>query len=429
MITVKILIFSLLLLLVSFAEGKAFVKLSGKVIAFPKRITFSLFSGFIVTMLSGMIIGFVSGFAGIGVNISLIIWLVLLLLLVVLSLFVKADKNNEGATERKNTKLGTISHLIFLALLIVQAFAVTYYRYEQIETGRKIYIATRVYESGLCQKSLEIMNVWGMISRLLQLHPLVLMYSVMPTVMLLLFYMGYYEVLMSLSDGDSKLSITALVILELVQIWGYQSQLLLPITLLFSWFSTETFLIHSLIPFLGIVIFYYRKEHPKVINRDEDYDAGDEDEEIQEEWDMKKHKIINARNLAIGLGVLTVILFAFVFILNNKINTLHASTVNMQEDLNKRCAVYEFVGKSTSVEGYLIKGSDGSLTMIGGGSAENAEDLYDFIEKHGGKVSDWYLYGMDEENAGAYVYCKVNKGLSVTNAYVLDRAQIPEITQ
>ena len=140
---------------------------------------------------------------------------------------------------------------------------------------------------------------------------------------------------------------------------------------------------------------------------------------------MKKHKIINARNLAIALGLLAVAMLALVFVLNNKINTLHDSTVNLQQALNDRCAVYEFSTAPGKAEGYLIQGSDGSLTMIGGGAEENAQALYDFLEEHGTNLTAWYLYGTDLEDAGACAICVNHMGVSVGETFILDRYKIP----
>lgn len=139
---------------------------------------------------------------------------------------------------------------------------------------------------------------------------------------------------------------------------------------------------------------------------------------------MKKHKIINARNLAIALGVVVVMLVSMVFVLNNKINSLHDATANLQRDLDNRCSIYEFTAADGVSYGYLIKGKDGKLTMIGGGDAQRADDLYDFLKEYGTEITNWYLYDGNENNVGAYLKCTNEKGITSENVYILNRVEI-----
>ena len=54
-----------------------------------------------------------------------------------------------------------------------------------------------------------------------------------------------------------------------------------------------------------------------------------------EEEDMKNHKIINSRNIAIALLVVVIMLFGSVFVMNRKINNLYMTTVNLQEQVEE----------------------------------------------------------------------------------------------
>ena len=142
---------------------------------------------------------------------------------------------------------------------------------------------------------------------------------------------------------------------------------------------------------------------------------------------MKKHKIINARNLAIAIALLTVALLALVFVLNSKINSLHDVTAALQEDMDKRCGLYEFAPADGQTQGYLLKESDGTLTFIGGGPKENAEALKVFLAAYGDSITNWYVYGEDEENSGAMREVISSGAVDAQNIYVLDRKEIDDI--
>jgi len=135
---------------------------------------------------------------------------------------------------------------------------------------------------------------------------------------------------------------------------------------------------------------------------------------------MKKHKIINARNLGIALLLFAVLAGGAIYILNNKINSLHEATQNLQLSIDEKCSLYEFKPEnSESAAGYLIRQSDGKLVMVGGGSAGNGAALYEFLTKYGAQLDQWYLYGDTEAEQGAYEYCVGEKGLEVGKTYYL----------
>ena len=427
MIIIKIIFFTILIGVLCYLSGSQFIKSTYLLVGLPYRMSMKLFCGFILFILSGVIASCIGAVADLGfkpgIVILCIVWIIVVLLLGVMGRGQKLCYDGKS----HNSKMILAFQLVLLAITAIQLVGVCLYSYNQIEATRSIYIATSIYDGNPMYKGLSIMNMWGIASSLMNVHPLVFIYTVLPISMISFYYIGYYEVLMSMWDDDKEKSLISLIVVMLLQIWGYQSEKLLPVTMLFSWFSGWCFIIHGLLPFVLMMWLYYRKKHPKAIkNTDEVIDSMEEYEDYQEEWDMKKHKIINARNLAIALGVLAVLLVAFVFILNNKINTLYESTVSLQEDLNNRCAIYEFSPNGSTVEGYLIKGTDGSLTMIGGGKSEYGESLYDFINQYGDGLDNWYLYGIDEDNIGGYSYCALNSGMSVDNVYVLNRTDIGE---
>ena len=120
-------------------------------------------------------------------------------------------------------------------------------------------------------------------------------------------------------------------------------------------------------------------------------------------------------------------LIALVFVLNSKINSLHDVTAKLQEDMDKRCGLYEFKTDEGKTEGYLLEGSDGTLTFIGGGPEENAEALKAFFIMYGDSITNWYVYGDDDENAGAMRSLISSGAVNAQNIYVLDRKEIDTV--
>lgn len=141
---------------------------------------------------------------------------------------------------------------------------------------------------------------------------------------------------------------------------------------------------------------------------------------------MKKHPIINARNLAIALGVIAAALVVLVYMLNNKINRLYDATVNLETDLNSRCSIYEFCPQEgADPTGFLIKDSQGRLTMIGGGGIDDTDEIYDFIIQYGNVIDTWYVYGSEDADRGAYDGCVIYKDLEIKNVYAIEREEAP----
>lgn len=330
-----------------------------------------------------------------------------------------------------NKILDIILPLVAFALLVVQVIAVIMYASPVSGNLRYIKSATLFYESGSLAGNDGLMIIWGIVAKILHVHPMIIVFTCLPVIMIPFYYVIYYLLLSKLTDGRRSSVFIGLIAIELINIWGYQSQMFVPATMLLSYGTQVCFIVHGVLPMLLYVLLSHNLCYVKETDegRDTNNEACDEidGDDYQEEWDMKKHKIINARNLAIAMGVLTLMLIAFVFILNNKINTLHAATANLQRDLSERTSIYEFVAPSGTVEGYLIKGSDGSLTMIGGGSAENAQALAEFIGSYGNDLTNWYLYETDEDDMGAYASCILEKGVTTQNVYVLNRTQIEGI--
>ncbi len=181
-------------------------------------------------------------------------------------------------------------------------------------------------------------------------------------------------------------------------------------------------MIHGLLNMAAVILIRYFENRPK-IREETGMEYGDD---YSEEWDMQKHRIINARNLAIALGVLALALICIVFVLNSKINRLYDATVNLQTDMNSRSSIYEFTGDDGNTAGYLIKNSDGKFVFVGGGSRSNADALSEFFDRYGSTVSEWYVYGDDDENAGAMREMIDRSKVNVEKIYVIDREEMTE---
>lgn len=435
---VKMILFTMVFLIIAYILGSAVRILIGNVADVKDALTRRLALGFNTFFVISIPVCLISGYISCSIHSAITIILLLILIIFVLALLISKKQKISlffsDRPERKNVSKKEVSVAVINGLLICfQIFVVIRYAYNQVEAVRLIPVATKVYDAGICVKGSPVMNLWGIFSGLAGIHPLNFIYAVLPASMLILFYSGYYSLLLMLCKENRLSAGLALTFVSMLNIWGYQSERLVPMTLLFSWFTGQCIVVHALLPLsLSLLAggklahkLAFRKNATEVYKTDnkESYDVS-EDELYEEEWDMKKHKIINARNLAIAIGLVAVALVGFVFILNSKINTLHAATANLQRDLDSRCAMYEFTSESGEVKGYLLEGSDGSRTMVGGGNAQDAEALSEFLGKHGTELTNWYLYGVDDDNKGAYDKCVKELGISVKNIYVLYTMQV-----
>lgn len=426
MIVLRIVIITLVAAFIAFAVGNAVLEFTSGTCNVRNSIGMRLFAGFVMTIATGIIIAGVFGRFMLPARFGFGIMAIILIAIIVTGIVMHKKKDKSFFSAMKfehglDNRADIVLSIVMILLIVVQIIAVVKYSYSGIDSIRGIAVATKVSDTGVCQAGSPMMNLIGIMSLSVGIHPLTFVYGVLPVGMLSAYYIGYYELFMAMSSYNRRSSAIAVITVSILSIWGYQSKILIPITLLLAYFTGYAYLVHGFLPFLMLLIVRRRRKDRITDDIESIEEELNQDEDYQEEWDMKKHKIINARNLAIALGALAVMMLALVFVLNKKINTIHASAVNLQVDLNSRCGMYEFVGDSGEVEGFLIKGSDGSLTMVGGGDASNAENLYEFITEHGNVISNWYVYGMDEENMGAYTECAYNKGIEVGNVYLIDR--------
>ena len=174
-------------------------------------------------------------------------------------------------------------------------------------------------------------------------------------------------------------------------------------------------------PFTLWVYLVYEKNK---LQEEETIDDDVTDEFYEEEWDMKKHKILNMRNMAIALGMLLVAMIACVFLLNYKINNLYSATVALEEAARGKVSMYEYIPEgSDHAQATLMVSGDGNVSVYGGGAKENGQGLYEFITEHTLNVDRWYLYGHDDDNIGAFDYCR-NLGITVDKCYYMELEEV-----
>lgn len=180
--------------------------------------------------------------------------------------------------------------------------------------------------------------------------------------------------------------------------------------------SIGSIILHDFMPLVMWVILL-RQRHEESKPKEEVIEETADD--YEEEWDLKKHKIINIRNMAIAFIVLAVCLVISAYVLNSKINNLYNVTVSLEKATEDKVSLYEFKERGgDDVIATLLVTGQGTTTLTGGGSAEYGQDLYDFVSQYTVRVDNWYIYGEDEENTGALYYC-LNKGLIVDKIYCL----------
>ncbi len=164
---------------------------------------------------------------------------------------------------------------------------------------------------------------------------LTVIYTVMPLIMIPAYYCMYLLCADELFD-DPALSRFMMLCICILNIWGYQSDALLPVTMLYCWFSWQALVFHGILPFALWYVLRWLKKRPQRKETAADTVLTDEDDYyVWEEEDMKNHKIINARTVAIALLIVVIMLIGSVFIMNRKINSLYEVTVNLQEQVEE----------------------------------------------------------------------------------------------
>ena len=164
---------------------------------------------------------------------------------------------------------------------------------------------------------------------------LIILYSVLPLLMIPAYYFCYFRLAGSLFE-DKRYARLMVLFICVLNLWGYQSEALLPVTMLYSWFTPSCVVVHGLLPLaLCLIIDKCGDKEKKLESMEEPAETEENDYYKWEEEEMKNHKIINSRNLAIALIIVIVLFAGSVFVMNRKINSLYDTTVNLQQQVEE----------------------------------------------------------------------------------------------
>ena len=222
-----------------------------------------------------------------------------------------------------------------ILLVIVQVAAVFRVAGEIPVNIDALAAASKVCYEGRFLPGAPMMSLWGLIARMCGIHPMKLIFGIAPFIMIPLYYCIYYLAAGKLLNDPADRWFMMLCIC-LLNMWGYQSEYMIPYTMLCSWYTGTAFVVHGLLPLAVYLLadkfrIYYTEETPN-----EEYTEANTDDYYKKEVeDMKNHKIINARNLAVALLIVVIMLIGSVYIMNRKINSLYEVTVNLQQEIEE----------------------------------------------------------------------------------------------
>ena len=373
-------------------------------------------------------------FSGASIKFAGALWLAAIFTLEIFFLFMDAGRFprffksfRAGLRNRKKeSALTLIFAAVVILIIILQMIFLIRYAPEGPDVLGRLSDATFSGETGQVVHGSPLMMLYAWLSDLIRVHPMTLVYTVLPPLMLSMYYSIEWSLARKLFADDTDKCLFMLFIFELLHIFGFQSAIFTKTTLLLSYFSEEAFLVHGVLATaLWFVLDRVEKRQPVKEKAAEAQQiargpSGTETEEsFEEEWDMN-HRIVNSRNVGIALIVLAVCFAGMILVLNRKINNLHEAAAGLQENIQQSLRAYEFIPEgSGKAEGLVLVQSNGALLVTGGGSDAYGDELYEFITKYGNRVDCWYLTGEGEESTGAYKVCK-KRGLDIGSVYLMN---------
>ena len=321
---------------------------------------------------------------------------------------------------KKESGLTRLFAAIVLIIIVLQMILLIRFAPEGPQALGRLSDATFSWDTGQVVHGSPLMMLYAWLSELIRVHPMTLVYTVLPPLMLSMYYSIEWSLARKLFGADTEKCLFMLFIFELLHIYGFQSALFSQTTLLLSYFSETVFLVHGVLPtVLWFALDRFEKMRPAEEKQAEIRDGKRSIESFEEEWDMN-HRIVNSRNIGIALIVLAVCFAGMILVLNRKINNLHEAAAGLQENMEESLRAYEFIPEgSGKAEGLVLVQSNGGIIVTGGGSEAFGDELYEFITKYGNRVECWYLTGEGEENTGAYRVCK-KRGLDIGSVYSLN---------
>lgn len=238
---------------------------------------------------------------------------------------------------RLNKKTIFLLRILLITGVAAQVVIAICYAANDTYAMESVKYATAVYDGNSFMLNAPVMSLIGLICRGLKIHPLTYVHNVLPVILIPLAYGAYYYLLGHIfSDEDDKaLRYVSLLVLYFINIYGYWSGPLSKISLLSGYFTGQGIVMNIALPVCAALLLNKVPGLGNNENTKSTENIEDNNDEYLEEWDMKKHPIINARNIAIALVILVIIQMASIFVLNNKINSLYDATVNLQNQLNE----------------------------------------------------------------------------------------------
>ncbi len=315
------------------------------------------------------------------------------------------EPDEEFATNKKTVLSKWVSRIsIYLAIIVLCTMSGRFVFY-------KSYLENSIYLSGSIIK--------------------IIISAVITAVCVLL----YFIIAIKLFDEKSD-RFTFILTTLLLNVFSVYSEKSVEINLILNPLGVGSTIIHLILPILLIILLYKFPEAVylnnkntvstaendlNVINEDKyDNDDIENSEDYEEEWDMKKHKILNMRNMAIAFILLIIAFALVVFILNSKINSLYNATIALEKAAREKAAVYTYVSEENeNVSLQIIVAGDGLITVIGGGSYEDGVEFMEYLKQYGTSVDKWYVDSADGSDTGVYEYCR-NNGIVINSLYSVD---------
>lgn len=308
-----------------------------------------------------------------------------------------------------NKWIDRILWIIAILLVVAQVIVAAFITVPVTDALLGLKDATFVYEGGRIVLTSPFMSCLGLFGRITGITPMKLALDILPIIVIPLCYFAYGFLAKSLSEGLIKTP-AILIFVELLNIYGFQSEALSPYTLLLGWYRGETLLIHLILPLILAFIIRWRDKHPRPDKAAEEPEVNEDDPE-----DEMKHKILNVRNLSIAFAVFVIIVIGAVFVLNKKINNLHEATISLQDIIESKGEFIEFKGAlGDTFRGYIVIDADDNVTVVFGGRYDDGEALLEVLSQYGKHVTSWYLEKDGEQ--GAFEYCREN-GVAVDHIY------------
>ena len=316
---------------------------------------------------------------------------------------IESDKTN-SETNSKNAESGKKSQTIISRL---EAAACVIFISAMIILSGGFVISRALYESSMFGEAGTLIKVLGGLCMIIYLAI-------------------YYMISRQLFKKKSERTLFIYFVI-LLHLFADYSEMAMGISMIMAPVAAASIIIHGVLPVVTLLYLTFEDKIKTFIEADtEDENASasyDENgvlitdsEEIPEEWDMKKHKILNMRNMAVAFLAFFILFMAAIFVLNSKINSLYEATILLENAANTKMTVDEHKDANGVVDVTIMVSPDGNVTVIGGGEKTSGTEVYEMISKYADKVDKWYLYG--EDNRGAYDFC-IEQGIEVPETYIL----------